>query len=93
LPRRARIARATGVGALPVVALGGKRAHAAHGVLSVVDRGVMALPAIVGLAEAAAAQGSATIVVVAAVARAATLLVSRYVLSDRAHDHGGSAER
>ncbi len=52
-------ALATGVGALPVIALGGERARAAQGVLSGFAAGVMAVAAIVGLLIPAASEGSA----------------------------------
>jgi ZIP family zinc transporter len=86
----AATALATGVGALPVVALGGRRARAAQGVLSGLAAGVMAIAAIFGLLKPAAEQGSAVTVAVAAAAGAAALLVSRRALNHRAHDHGRS---
>jgi ZIP family zinc transporter len=47
-------ALATGLGALPVIALGGERARSAQGVLSGLAAGVMAVAAIVGLLRPAA---------------------------------------
>jgi ZIP family zinc transporter len=83
-------ALATGLGALPVVALGGQRARAAQGVLSGLAAGVMAVAAIVGLLKPAAEQGSAVTVTAAAAAGALALALSRRVLNHRAAGHGRS---
>jgi len=63
----------TGVGALPVIALGGERARAWQGVLSGLTAGVMAVAAIVGLLIPAAEQ-VATITVAGATLGAALML-------------------
>ncbi len=86
----AATALATGVGALPVVALGEKHARAAQGVLSGFAAGVMAVAAIVGLLMPAAEQGSAPTVVAAAAAGALALVASRRALGRRARMHGRS---
>lgn len=83
-------ALATGVGALPVLALGGERARAAQGALAGLAAGVMAVAAIVGLLEPAARQGSTVTVTGAALAGALALVLSRRLLNDRAHGHGRS---
>ena len=85
-------ALATGVGALPVIALGGERARAAQGVLSGFAAGVMAIAAIVGLLIPAAREGSATTVVAATVAGAVALIALRRTLGRHAHDSGRSEE-
>jgi len=70
-------ALATGLGALPVIALGSERARAAQGVLSGLAAGVMAVAAIVGLLKPAAEQGSAATVAAAAAAGVVALVLSR----------------
>ncbi|MDX6676496.1 MAG: zinc transporter, family [Solirubrobacteraceae bacterium] len=82
---------ATGVGALPVIALGELRARAAQGVLSGLAAGVMAVAAIVGLLLPAAEQGDVATVVAATVAGALALVLSRRLLNERAH-RGGRSE-
>jgi zinc transporter, ZIP family len=82
---------ATGIGALPVIALGASRARGAQGVLSGLAAGVMAIAATVGLLKPAAEQGSATIVVTAAVAGVIALVVSRLALRNHAR-HSASSE-
>jgi ZIP family zinc transporter len=81
-------ALATGLGALPVIALGGERARAAQGVLSGLAAGVMAVAAIVGLLIPAAKQGSAVTVGAAAAAGAFALVLSRRLINGRSHAHG-----
>ncbi len=87
----AATALATGLGALPVIALGRHRARAAQGVLSGLAAGVMAVAAIVGLLMPAAEQGSPVTVATAAVAGALLLVYSRRVLGRRAR-HAGRSE-
>ena len=82
---------ATGIGALPVIALGAARARAAQGVLSGLAAGVMAIAATVGLLKPAAEQGSAATVVVATAAGAIALVLSRLALRGHAR-HTGSSE-
>lgn len=84
-------ALATGLGALPVLALGGERARAAQGVLSGFAAGVMAVAAVVGLLKPAAEQGSAATVAVAAAAGALALVLSRRALGRHA-EHDGRSE-
>lgn len=79
---------ATGIGALPVIALGGHRARAAQGVLSGLAAGVMTVAAILGLLIPAAEQGSAFTVVGAASVGALALVALRRTLRHRAHDSG-----
>jgi ZIP family zinc transporter len=79
---------ATGIGALPVIALGGERARAAQGVLSGLAAGVMAVAAIAGLLKPAFEQGGALTVGAAAAAGAIALVVSRRVLNVRARGNG-----
>jgi ZIP family zinc transporter len=81
---------ATGVGALPVIALGATRARAAQGVLSGLAAGVMAVAAIVGLLVPAAQQGDGPSVAAAAIAGALALVASRRLLNVRAHRAGRS---
>ncbi|MEA2217833.1 MAG: hypothetical protein QOJ35_459 [Solirubrobacteraceae bacterium] len=83
-------ALATGIGALPVIALGGERARAAQGVLSGLAAGVMAVAAIAGLLKPAFDEGDALAVGAAAAAGAIALVVSRRVLNARARGHGRS---
>lgn len=83
-------ALATGVGALPVLALGGERARAAQGVLSGLAAGVMSVAAIVGLLKPAAEQGSAATVTAAAAAGALALVLSRRMLNHHAETNGRS---
>jgi zinc transporter, ZIP family len=83
-------ALATGVGALPVLALGGDRARAAQGVLAGIAAGVMAVAAVAGLLKPAVEQGSVGTVVAAAAAGAFALVLSRRVLNHRAAGHGRS---
>ena len=79
---------ATGIGALPVMALGAERARAAQGVLSGLAAGVMGVAATVGLLEPAAEQGDAATVVIATAAGALGLIVSRRALRDRGRHNG-----
>jgi ZIP family zinc transporter len=81
---------ATGLGALPVIALGSERARAYQGLLSGVAAGVMAVAAIFGLLIPAAEQGEAVPVSVAALAGVLALLLSRRALQHRAHRNGSS---
>ena len=81
---------ATGVGALPVIALGETHARAAQGVLSGFAAGVMAVAAIVGLLMPAAEQGSAVTVLAATAVGAWLLVLSRRLLGRRARLHGRS---
>jgi ZIP family zinc transporter len=87
----AATALATGIGALPVLALGALRARAAQGVLSGLAAGVMAVAAIVGLLIPAAQQGGGTTVVLAAGAGAFALVCSRRILRTHAL-HSGRSE-
>jgi len=82
---------ATGLGALPVLALGASRARAAQGALSGLAAGVMAVAATVGLLKPAAEQGSATTVVVATAGGIVALLISRAALRNHA-SHDGRSE-
>lgn len=84
-------ALATGLGALPVLALGGERARAAQGVLSGLAAGVMAVAAVVGLLKPAAEQGPAVTVIAAAVFGVLALILSRRLLTHRAQGAGRSA--
>lgn len=88
-------ALATGLGALPVIALGDERARGAQGVLSGVAAGVMAVAAIVGLLVPAAEQGSAATVGVAAALGVVALVVSRRLLGRHAHgnERGEAGDR
>jgi zinc transporter, ZIP family len=79
---------ATGIGALPVIALGGDRARAAQGVLSGLAAGVMAVAAIVGLLVPATEQGSAATVIAAAAIGALALVLLRRTLRHRARGSG-----
>jgi ZIP family zinc transporter len=82
---------ATGVGALPVIALGAHRARAAQGVLNGFAAGVMAIAATVGLLVPAAEQGSAATVTLAGAGGAIALVLSRYALRNHAR-HAGTGE-
>jgi ZIP family zinc transporter len=84
-------ALATGVGALPVVALGAARARSAQGALNGVAAGVMAVAATVGLLIPAYDQGGAVTVSIAAVAGALALVLTRRALGRRADAKGRSA--
>jgi zinc transporter, ZIP family len=84
-------ALATGLGALPVLALGGERARAAQGVLSGLAAGVMAVAAVVGLLKPAAEQGGAVTVIGAAALGVLALVLSRRLLTHRAQGAGRSA--
>jgi ZIP family zinc transporter len=86
-------ALATGVGALPVIALGERRARAAQGALSGLAAGVMAVAAIVGLLMPAFRDGGGATVAAAAVGGALALVVSRRLLDVRAHRNGSSEAR
>ena len=83
-------ALATGLGALPVIALGERRARALQGALSGLAAGVMAVAAVVGLLLPATDQGDDLEVLLAAAAGALALVLSRRVLNRRAHLHGRS---
>ena len=85
-------ALATGIGALPVIALGEQRARAAQGVLSGFAAGVMAVAAIVGLLMPAADQGGALAVIAATAAGALALIALRRGLGRSARVHGRSEE-
>jgi ZIP family zinc transporter len=74
---------ATGLGALPVFALGGDRARRWQGSLSGLAAGVMAVAAIAGLLIPAAERGSAPTVVAATVAGIVALVLSRAALGHR----------
>ena len=84
-------ALATGIGALPVLALGAARARGAQGVLSGVAAGVMAVAAIAGLLEPAFEQGAAGEVALAALGGAAALVLTRRMLGHHAGAEGRSA--
>lgn len=84
-------ALATGLGALPVLALSAARARAAQGVLSGVAAGVMAVAATAGLLKPAFEEGDAARVTAAAVAGALALLLTRRTLGHRASAAGRSA--
>ena len=87
---RAATVLATGLGALPVIALGSERARAAQGVLSGLAAGVMAVAADRRAAVPAAEEGSAVTVVAAAAAGALALVLSRRALNHRAQHNGRS---
>lgn len=78
-------ALATGVGALPVLALGAARARAAQGVLSGIAAGVMAVAATAGLLKPAFEQGETAVVAAAAASGALALLLTRRALGHRAN--------
>ena len=82
---------ATGIGALPVIALGAHRARTAQGMLNGFAAGVMAVAATVGLLVPAAERGSATTVTVAGAGGAIALVLSRYALRNHA-GHGATGE-
>jgi zinc transporter, ZIP family len=82
---------ATGIGALPVIALGAHRARAAQGMLNGFAAGVMAVAATVGLLVPAAERGSATTVTVAGAGGAIALVLSRYGLRNHTR-HGATGE-
>jgi ZIP family zinc transporter len=82
---------ATGVGALPVIALGAHRARAARGMLNGFAAGVMGVAATVGLLLPAAEQGSGSTVAFATAAGAVGLVVSRYALRNHAR-HAGTGD-
>jgi ZIP family zinc transporter len=86
----ASTALATGLGALPVMALGHARTRAAQGVLNGLAAGVMAVAAIAGLLLPAFDQGRAAPVALAVIAGAGALVVSRRLLDHRVHDNGSS---
>jgi ZIP family zinc transporter len=83
-------ALATGLGALPVLALGAHRARAAQGMLNGVAAGVMAVAATVGLLAPALKQGDTATVVLAAVAGAVALVLTRRALGRHATASGRS---
>jgi ZIP family zinc transporter len=83
-------ALATGVGALPVIALGGDRARVAQGMLSGIAAGVMAVAAIIGLLKPAFEEGSGVTVAGAAAAGALALVLLRRTLGHRAQASGRS---
>jgi ZIP family zinc transporter len=83
-------ALATGIGALPVIAIGGERARAAQGALSGFAAGVMAVAAIVGLLKPAAEQGRTLTVIAATGAGALALVLLRRTLGDHARGKGRS---
>jgi ZIP family zinc transporter len=83
-------ALATGVGALPVIALGGERARAWQGLLSGLAAGVMAVAAVFGLLKPAAEQGDLATVALATAGGALALVLSRRVLAHRAIGSGRS---
>ena len=82
---------ATGLGALPVIALGDERARAAQGVLAGLAAGVMAVAAVVGLLVPAFDEGSTMTVAVAAAAGAGALVASRRLMNRHAAHSGRSA--
>lgn len=82
---------ATGIGALPVIALGAHRARPAQGMLNGFAAGVMAIAATMGLLVPAAEQGSATTVTAAGAGGAIALVLSRYALRNHAR-HFGTGE-
>ncbi len=81
---------ATGLGALPVAAIGPDRARAWQGVLSGLAAGVMAVAATVGLLLPAAELGPDGTVAAAGFAGALALVASRRALGRRARRHGRS---
>ena len=84
-------ALATGVGALPVLALGAVRARAAQGVLSGIAAGVMAVAAVVGLLVPAFGEGETSTVAAATAAGVLALVLVRRALGHRAIAKGRSA--
>jgi ZIP family zinc transporter len=84
-------ALATGIGALPVLALGAARARAAQGVLSGIAAGVMAVAAVVGLLMPAYRDGATTSVTAGAAAGVVALVLVRRALGHRAIAKGRSA--
>jgi ZIP family zinc transporter len=88
----AATALATGLGALPVIALGGRSARPAQGVLSGLAAGVMFVAATLGLLKPAFEQGDAVTVMLAAVGGAVALVLVRRALGRHAeHDGRGEA--
>ncbi len=83
-------ALATGVGALPVLALGVARARAAQGVLSAVAAGVMAVAATVGLLMPAFQDGETLSVAVATAGGVLALVLVRRALAHHAISAGRS---
>lgn len=79
-------ALATGVGALPVLALGRERARAWRGALSGLAAGVMAVAAVVGLLVPAAERGGGATVLAATAVGALALVASRWALKRRTPD-------
>ncbi len=84
-------ALATGLGALPVLALGAHRARAAQGMLNGIAAGVMAVAATAGLLMPAFDQGETGSVLAAAVAGALALVIMRRALGHHARASGRSA--
>ena len=82
---------ATGLGALPVVALGAARAVRARGVLNGLAAGVMAVAATVGLLVPAFQQGELVAIAIASVVGALALVLTRRALGHRAIAKGRSA--
>ncbi len=82
---------ATGLGALPVIALGAGRAQSAHGMLSALAAGVMAVAATAGLLMPAFELGGTFSVALAAAGGAIALVLTRRMLGRRAHAGGRSA--
>ena len=83
-------ALATGLGALPVIALGERRARALQGALNGLAAGVMAVAAIVGLLMPAFDEGRTVPVAIAAVVGVLAHVVSRRRLNRSSADHGRS---
>jgi zinc transporter, ZIP family len=84
-------ALATGLGALPVLALGAHRARAAQGMLNGIAAGVMAVAATVGLLAPALQHGRTVSVLLAAAAGAVALVLTRQTLRHHAITSGRSA--
>jgi zinc transporter, ZIP family len=85
-------ALATGLGALPVIALGDRSARPAQGVLSGLAAGVMFVAATLGLLKPAFEDGETSTVLLTAVGGALALIVIRRALGHHAeHDGRGEA--
>jgi zinc transporter ZupT len=87
----AATALATGLGALPVLALGGERVRSTQGLLSGVAAGVMAVAATAGLLAPALRDGGTVPVLAAALGGALALVLTRRALGHRAVAKGRSA--
>lgn len=86
-------ALATGLGALPVIALGDRSARPAHGVLSGLAAGVMFVAATLGLLKPAFEDGETPTVLLAAAGGALALIVIRRAVGHHAERDGRGEAR